>query len=207
MNTSAAFVKETIFKGLLFLIPVALVVVIFSKVIELLSKLAHPLVQKLGIHSLWGLGASQLFAVAILLVVTLGAGLVAQTRTGEAINRTLERMILRKMPGYTLLKSMDTGTDGANGVGGHAGVSVALAGLNGAWALAFVMEEHANGLRTIFIPRSPTPAAGNLYFMTEDQIRRLSVPVGEAMKSVARLGVGSKAIFEGQGTAVPNQRP
>src|SRR5580693_2010107 len=49
MNTSAAFVKETIFKGLLFLIPVALVVVIFSKVIELLSKLAHPLVQNLGI--------------------------------------------------------------------------------------------------------------------------------------------------------------
>jgi uncharacterized membrane protein len=63
--------------------------------------------------------------------------------------------------------------------------------LNGAWALSFIVEEHASGMRTVFVPRAPT-SAGNLYFMTEDQIRRLNVPVAAAMKTITRLGVGSR---------------
>jgi hypothetical protein len=54
---------------------------------------------------------------------------------------------------------MGTGIEGVNP---QSNVSVTLADINGAWVLGFIIEEHANGLRTIFVPRAPTPAAGNL---------------------------------------------
>jgi uncharacterized membrane protein len=193
VRENGGFLKDTLFKGLLFLIPIVVLLLILSKAVAFISKLARPLVAHAGAHSVLGIGFSDLVAVAVLLVITLGAGLIAQTRIGTELNQTLERIILRKMPGYTLLKSMGTGT---TGIDAHPNVSVALASISGMWMLAFVMEEHANGLRTIFVPRAPTPAAGNLYFMNEDQIRRMNVPVATAMKSLMRLGVGSRELFE-----------
>jgi uncharacterized membrane protein len=201
MHESGQFLKDTLFKGLLFLIPFIVLLLILSKAITFISKLAQPLIAHAGTHSVLGIGLSDLVAVAVLLVFTLGAGLTAETQIGTTINQTLERIILRKMPGYTLLKSMGTG---ATGIDAHPNVSVALASISGMWMLAFVMEEHANGLRTIFVPRAPTPAAGNLYFMNEDQIRRMNVPVATAMKSLMRLGVGSHELFETDTPTIPS---
>jgi hypothetical protein len=42
--------------------------------------------------------------------------------------------------------------------------------------------------------------------MTEGQIRRLNVSVVTAMKSLTRLGVGSKELFEGQSELVRDKR-
>jgi uncharacterized membrane protein len=190
-QTAGAFFKGVLLKGLLFLIPIVVLLVIFSKAIELLAKLAHPLVASLKVHSVLGIGLSEIAAVLILLLVTICGGLIAQT--GASINNVLERLILRKMPGYTLLKSLDP-SGGA--MDSQPIVSTALANINGVSVLGFVMEEHANGLRTIFVPRAPTPAAGNIYFMREDQIQRLNVSVAVAVKSLARLGVGSKELFD-----------
>jgi uncharacterized membrane protein len=192
-QTAGAFFKGVLLKGFLFLIPIVVLLVIFSKAIELLAKLAHPLVASLGVHSVLGIGLSEIAAVLILLLVTICSGLIAQTATGASINNLLERLILRKMPGYTLLKSLDPS---AGAMDSQPVVSTALANINGVSVLGFVMEEHANGLRTVFVPRAPTPAAGNIYFMREDQIQRLNVSVAVAVKSLARLGVGSKELFE-----------
>jgi uncharacterized membrane protein len=42
----------------------------------------------------------------------------------------------------------------------------------------------------VFVPSAPTPTAGNVYLMTEQQVKRLDVPVAAATKCIMQLGVG-----------------
>jgi uncharacterized membrane protein len=77
-------------------------------------------------------------------------------------------------------------------------VSVALARIEDAWVLSFVIERHASGLFTVFVPSAPTPAAGSIYYLTEDRLRPLDVPVSAAVACIMRLGVGSRELLEKQ---------
>jgi uncharacterized membrane protein len=70
-QSAGAFLKSVLLRGFLFLIPIAVLLVIFSKAIELLAKLAHPLTSRLGVHSVLGIGLSEIAAVLILLIVTV----------------------------------------------------------------------------------------------------------------------------------------
>ncbi len=74
-------------------------------------------------------------------------------------------------------------------------MKVALANIDDAWLVAFIVEEHGDGMLTVFVPSAPTPTAGNVYFMTEQQVRRVDVPVSSAVKCIMQLGVGSNELI------------
>ena len=69
-------------------------------------------------------------------------------------------------------------------------LSVALARIEDAWVLSFVVERHAGGLFTVFVPSAPTPAAVSIYYLTEDRVKLLDVPVSTAIGCIMRLGIG-----------------
>src|SRR4051794_20323311 len=122
------------------------------------------------------------------------AGLFVGTHPGRRVRDGLEERVLRHVPGFMFVKSL---THGFAGLREETGLSVALARFDDAWVLAFVVERHANGLCTVFVPSAPTPAAGSIYFMAEDRIKPLDVPVLSAMACIMRLGVGSRELFKG----------
>jgi len=64
---------------------------------------------------------------------------------------------------------------------------------------------HADGLLTVFVPSAPTPVAGTIYYLPEDRVRRLDVPVQTAAKLIMRLGVGFAEALRGQ--IAPVSRP
>jgi uncharacterized membrane protein len=43
----------------------------------------------------------------------------------------------------------------------------------------------------VFVPSAPTPAVGTVFYLPEDRVTRLDVPVADAAKIIMRLGVGS----------------
>jgi uncharacterized membrane protein len=104
----------------------------------------------------------------------------------------LEHLILRRIPGFTLIKSM---THGMVGMESGGDVRAALAWIEESWVLAFAMERHDNGLYTIFVPSAPTPAAGAIYYLPESRIKLLDVPVSSAVACVTRLGLGSRDLL------------
>jgi uncharacterized membrane protein len=67
--------------------------------------------------------------------------------------------------------------------------------------LAFIIEEHGSGLLTVFVPSSPTPAAGTVYYLTESQVLRLDVTPASAVRCVMQFGMGSKKLL----AAVPSE--
>ena len=63
---------------------------------------------------------------------------------------------------------------------------------------AFVLEVHPDGHRTVFVPGAPSPLSGAVYFLPEDRVRLLDVPVAPVMKALRGLGIGSAALLEGR---------
>jgi uncharacterized membrane protein len=142
-----------------------------------------------------GVTIATLAAAGVLLSVALLAGLAAQTSAGKKIKDWLEYTIVGRMPGYSLLKGL---------VGGSADLErgkqakPVLAWIEESWVYAFVMEVHADGNRTVFVPGAPSPLSGAIYFLPEDRIRPLDASTASVMASIHRLGLGSADILEGR---------
>lgn len=187
MKALLAFVKATFIGGMLFLVPVVATIMILSKAVKFGARILHPVEQLLPNRTVVGIAVADILAVIALLAIGVAAGLFAQTVIGQRVSHRVERLILSKIPGYTLLKGV---AEDSNPLGGKTGMKVALANIDDAWLLAFIVEQLEDGDLVVFVPSAPTPTAGNVYMMTERQVRRLDVPVSAAVKCIMRLGVG-----------------
>jgi uncharacterized membrane protein len=192
MKALLRFAKTTLVGGLFFLLPVVLTLVLLRHAIQWTVKVVHPLAERLPIDSVIGLKTPDILAALLLIAVGFLAGLVARTTLGAHVSRRLEQVVLRKMPGYTLLK----GATGGAVASGAPEVEVALVRFDDNTVLGFIVEKQTDGLLTVFVPSAPTPAAGSVFYLPEDRVTRLDVPVADAAKVIMRLGVGSKELLE-----------
>jgi uncharacterized membrane protein len=71
-----------------------------------------------------------------------------------------------RTPGFTFVKNI---VQEAAGLESGSELSVALAQMEDTWILSFVAERHASDLFTVFVPSAPIPAAGSIYYLTEDR--------------------------------------
>jgi uncharacterized membrane protein len=189
MKPLVEFVKTTLVGGLLFLIPVVLLVFLVQKALHLAGSGLAPVAHLLPTQSVVGIAKAQVVAVCSLLLVCFMAGLAIRTRAGARVNAQIERVILQRMPGFTFVKTIARGLAGLES---GAEMSVALAQIHDLWMLSFVVERHASGLFTVFVPSAPTPTAGSIYYLTADRLKLLDVPVSAAVGCIMRLGIGSQ---------------
>jgi uncharacterized membrane protein len=193
MKTATQFIKTTVIGGVLFLIPLVLIVILIGKAHQAVRTIVVPIAAHIPLEH-----AASLMAIVLLLVVAFLTGLVARTGLGHRFENFLEKVILKKIPVYTLLKGM---AEGGGLVTGGKDVKVVMANIDDAWLLAFIIEELHEGVLTVFVPSVPTPVAGSLYFLREEQVRRLpDVSVRDAVTCIMQLGVGSQALLSRAGS-------
>ncbi len=190
------FVKTTIIGGLLFLVPLLIVILVIKQAIQMTAKVLVPVEKFLPLKSLGGVAVAHLLAILIILGVCFAAGIAARTRLGARISTAFERAIARKIPGFGLIRSA---TGEVANIESQSDICVALARIEEAWMLSFIVEKLDNGLLVVFVPSAPTPFAGSVYYLSEDRVKRLDAPVLTAMKIITRLGVGSKELLQGYG--------
>jgi uncharacterized membrane protein len=188
--------------GFLFLIPIAIMALILREVLRLVVKLLRPIAVLLPDWLAWP-GEGYGVAFLLLIAIALLAGLLAGTSLGQSVTRGLERLVLGKVPGYTLIKSLALGTVGKTT---DDDVKVVLVTLDDAWLFGFLIERQADGMLTVFVPSAPSPTSGSLYFFRDDQVRFTDLKVGAAMRIITRLGVGSRGLFEGRMRAIIEQK-
>src|SRR5262245_61202270 len=114
----AKFVKATIVGGLLFLLPLILIVVLLTHAMKFAGKVAHPIAKALKLDTVIGTDGEIALAVVVLLVISLAAGLFARTRAGRTAMRWAETSVLGGLPQYQLIKSVAEGlaqVEGAEG--------------------------------------------------------------------------------------------
>ena len=195
MKSALRIFKATLVGGLLFMVPLILILVVLRHGIEFANKVVKPIASLSPVDGIAGVTIATLAAVLLLVLMALAFGLFAQTALGQRIRAWLEATVVGKVPGYSILKGILADSDG---VSDSEDVTTALAWVEDCWVYAFVLEVHADGHRTVFVPGAPSPLSGAVYFLPEGRVRPIDVPVASVMKAIRGLGIGSAALLEGR---------
>ncbi len=190
------FVKTCIIGGILGVLPVLLAFFVLTEAVDILGAITEPVVERLPVEELGGVEVASLLALGILLFACFGVGVLLRTRFGSWAQGLVERAVLNRLPGYTILKTISRRMGGLEE---GAVFSAALADIHGtqAWVWAFIVEEHEDGFYTLLLPNAPTPTVGTLYYVSTDRVRRLDVPPASVVNCVMQWGIGSKELLSG----------
>ena len=186
----------TVVYGLLIIVPVAIIFLLLVKMTEILEKVATPL----GLESNFGAAiALVIVAVIAVLFVLIFAWIVGAVTRRVVSFEKFESTILDGIPGYPIIANVVRGF--SEGTTSYPPALVELHG-PGAAALGFVMEEHANGRVTVYIPSVPVLTVGSLFVVEHERITRLEAGAKEVADCISQWGVGSGNIV-----ARPEQTP
>ena len=108
-NPFVEFLKATLAGGVLFLLPVVLVLIVLHRAMSYALGAAKPISHLLPVERVIGAYGENALAIFMLILVSLLAGLVARTREGRRIMRWSERSLLGGLPQYQLVKTMAEG--------------------------------------------------------------------------------------------------
>jgi len=194
MRALQDFFKTTIVGGLMFLVPVVLVLLVLGHALRIAGKVAKPLAEQLQLENLLGVGAVTVVAVLVLVCISFLAGIVARTRSGRRVTKWFEESFLGGLPQYQFMKSM---AEGLAKVEGAAGLKPVLASIEDGWQIAYLIEPLDDGWVAVFLPQAPTPMSGNVMYLPGERIRPLDLTMAEAVTIVKRLGIGSSAALHG----------
>jgi len=180
-----SFLKTTFLGGVLFLVPVAVLIAILAKAFAVAQKVIVPLNNALfqgpGVHAY----VADLLAFALLLVLCFLAGLAAKTAFARKSVGTLEKNVLAKVPVYDALKSKFLASlEGET-------MRPVLARFQDSWQIAFEVERMPGGIITVYVPGAPDPWSGSVHFMTEDRIQAIDPAMSPVLKTLKDLGKGS----------------
>jgi uncharacterized membrane protein len=189
-----SFMKATLVGGLMFLVPVMLVLIVAGKAMQFAGKIAAPMARLLPVSQVGGIAIATLLAAAILLGIALLAGLAARTEPGRRLTHWFEESLLGGLPQYRMVKSL---AEGLTQVESGAGLTPVLLRGDEGWMLGYQVEVLPGDWRVVFLPASPTPMSGNVLYVEGARVQNLSITMQEAMLLVKRLGIGSAEHLRG----------
>ncbi|MBI2825380.1 MAG: DUF502 domain-containing protein [Planctomycetia bacterium] len=193
MKGIGRFVKATLVGGVLFVVPLVVALLLVREAVRLVAQVLQPIAKLFPTDKFAGVLVVDLLALAVLVAVCFLAGLVVATRPGRAVSGRLEHLILKRVPGFTLIKGIARAVVGLES--DDAELAVAMIRFDDAWVLGYLIERNAGGLVTVFVPSAPTPAVGSIYFMEASRVQLLNIPVVSAVRCVMGLGVGSRDLL------------
>lgn len=194
MSAAKTFVKATVVGGILFLIPVVLLLLVLKHAMQFATTVARPIAAHFSAPEVGGVALVTIIAALVLVAVAFGAGLLARTTVGRRITRWFEESILGGLPQYRMVKSMAEGL--AQIEGGNGMQPVLVRGDEG-WMLGYQLETLPDGWVAVFLPAAPTPMSGNVLYVSAERVRPLDIGMPEAMKLVKSIGVGSADTLRG----------
>jgi uncharacterized membrane protein len=189
-----SFIKTTIVGGLIFLVPIIVLIIILGKALGITRKIVGPLANLIVYETVAGIGVATLLAVFVIVLFCFLTGLLAKTDLAKKIINWLESTFLSNIPGYTFMKSMG---ESFAGIDMDQGYETVLARFDDGWQIAFLVERIEDGHVAVFIPGAPSPWSGSVYLMTEDRIKPLNMPNKSVLKCIQRLGKGSNSLVQG----------
>jgi uncharacterized membrane protein len=200
MKRVASFLKATTLGGLFVVLPVVVVVALLGKAVIGVRTVVQSLMEKLAGEGSHAANFPLMFALLLVIAVSLVFGLAMMSRRGVMTGRWIERKLLVPVPGYMAVRAI---------VGGFAETKregVVKSGLltlsPGIECFVFVVEDHGDDRLTVYLPGSPNPASGNVQIVQRDLVRLLSVRISSITGALQQWGVGSARVLAKDSAAV-----
>ena len=190
MKALAELTKTTLIGGLLVVLPIYLSILLLAKTLSGILSLLSPVTAAIPA----GAQFKQVLALLIVLGVCLVAGLIVRTSAGLRAKNALERSVLEKIPGYSLVRGLASRLGGDESEGTF---QPALVEIEDALAPGFIIEELEDGRYTVLVPSVPTPAAGALFILPRERVHPVDVPFTQAVKVISKWGAGAGELARG----------
>jgi uncharacterized membrane protein len=184
MKPLVQFLKVTLVGGLLVVLPLWVSVLLLFKAIKGALAMLVPIAKLLPqtvVHE-------KVVALLLLLLICFGVGLLIRTELGKRIGDWLEKHLLGRLPGFSILRGMIRQFAGDKE---EQSFQPALVEIEEALVPAFIIEKHADGQFTVFVSSSPTPMAGAIYILQPERVHPVDVPLRKAMVCVTKWGAGA----------------
>jgi uncharacterized membrane protein len=175
MRPIAEFVKTTLIGGLLIVLPVYIAVLLILKAVQGLVAAVKPITAAIPAS----VEFDEILAILVLAVICFIAGLIVRTRAGLRAKNAIERRVLQRRPGYTLLRGL---AGRVTGQADEPSFAPALAEIEEALVPALIVEKLEDGSYTVLVPSVPTPMAGAIYILPPERVHPVDVPFPVALK-------------------------
>jgi len=193
MKRTFDFIKSMIVGGIVFFIPLIILIVILQKAFQLSAVLVVPIIKLLNVTQIFGIGAEIIISIILILFLLYMGGLISKTSAAKKIISKLEDNLLSKVPGYDLIKKT---SESFAGFDAENSLTTVLARIEDAWQLAFLIEEMEGENYAVYIPGTPNPLSGSVYFLEKERIKKTTIPMKDAMKCLRGLGSGSNNLLK-----------
>jgi len=183
-------IKSTLLGGVLFLLPIVLIVWLLGKALSFARRISEPAVQAVGVNSVAGVATGTIISIIALMALSFAAGMIARTRIGQTTFSKMENSILSLFPQWRMAKGLIESFE----TGGRAEMDVVLVPTDAGWCMGFVMEKPEGDWWTIFVPGSPQWTSGAVAFAQSDQVKPTGLTPAQAILLMRRCGAGSAGI-------------
>lgn len=188
------FFKTTLIGGLVALLPLSLIVIVMTWIVNLVEKYFGPLVRLINTDSRFYTVLLYLLAVILFLVILFSIGLIIKTSWGRFLNHVLEQKYLMKIPGYKLARETVKQFFGKNKSFFREVVLVDPFN-SGTLMTGFITDDQGDVI-TVFVPTGPNPTSGNIMHIPAERVVRSNTSIDVGMKSIIGCGAGSKEVFD-----------
>jgi uncharacterized membrane protein len=182
----------TLIGGLVFLLPLLVVLYLLGQGVTLAVRAVQPVLPLLPFQNVGGIALAGVAALALVLILCFGAGLLARAAVGRAFSERFENQLQTLYPRYTVIKAMSQGLHGA--LGQHV-LKPVLASFDDHQMIAFEMERLNDGRAVLYLPGAPDTWSGSVVLMAAERVLPLDIDVTELAKAQQALGSGTAALL------------
>ena len=170
--------------GLVFLVPLRMLAVVLGEVYDVMAIVAEPMADRLPIDTIGGIAMANIIAALFILLICFAAGLVARAPPAQKFADSMEKKILQKVPGYSLIRGMTSSL--APEKTGH--MRAVLVSLGYSSRLGLETDRTEKGDVTVYFPGSPNALSGEVHIVKSDQVRPVDRSVLSVMEHAEQLG-------------------
>jgi uncharacterized membrane protein len=182
----------TLIGGVVFLLPLIVVLYVLGQGLALAAHAVQPLVGLLPDKSVGGITFASLAALALLLLLCFGAGLLARAAVGQAFSARFEDKLQTLYPRYSVIKAMSQGLHGALG---KKVLKPVLATFEEHQLIGFDMERLDDGRVVLYVPGAPDAWSGSVLMVAADRVQQLDIDAADLAKALQGLGLGTAALL------------
>lgn len=187
--------KSLIVGGVVFLLPIGIVLVVFGKLLAVSTQIGDTL-QRSVFPGFRSDTLVLVIAILILTLIALVAGIFARTPVGMKSFAWLEEKILARLPIYTVLRQMIADLSGSvETIGEGREVEVVAVRFDDQMQIGFLIDHTPSGLCVVFMPGAPSALSGTVVIVEADRVTPTELSPAQVMNGMRRLGAGLSRVI------------
>jgi|GEM_PF-2823624 len=193
MRTIWKKLRADLATGLLFLIPMSLVLYILYRLWNAVHDPVRALAERFGVAGFLKVYGLMVVSLLVLVLLVLLVGRLVRGHGTGKVRRWTEEQVLSHMPGYTYIRII---MESKLGLADPPMVRPTLLRTGDGWQPAFLVETLPEGRCVVYLPDVPMGTTGTVLIVEEENVQALSGSVSKLDHALRGYGKGLGALLQ-----------